>query len=105
MRILSTSASQVARGKVGWLRIIPAEWHAKQLLLIASAPGPSGNARSPNGRSTFTDLKPAGRSTAPAGGIANTVASRVKASRVKASGTRASWEDAFTDIAFLLKPQ
>src|ERR1700755_2561879 len=33
-----------------------AEWHARQLLFIASAPGPFGNMPSPGGRSTLTDL-------------------------------------------------
>src|SRR5260221_13862900 len=33
-----------------------AEWQARQLLLIASAPGPSGNMSSPGGRSTLTDF-------------------------------------------------
>src|SRR5690348_14382933 len=32
-----------------------AEWQARQLLFIASAPGPSGNIPSPGGRSTLTD--------------------------------------------------
>src|SRR5689334_14601817 len=35
---------------------MPAEWQARQLPLAASAPGPSGNMRSPKGRSTFTDF-------------------------------------------------
>src|SRR5262245_30714055 len=35
---------------------MPTEWQARQLLLTTSAPGPS-NMRSPNGRSTLTDLK------------------------------------------------
>src|SRR5882724_3890044 len=34
---------------------MPAEWQARQLLLAASAPGPS-NMRSPVGRSTLTDF-------------------------------------------------
>src|SRR5438445_13779592 len=34
---------------------MPAEWQARQLLLAASAPGPS-NMRSPAGRSTLTDF-------------------------------------------------
>src|SRR5258707_984926 len=46
-----------ALGRGGWFKTIAAEWHARQLLLIASEPGPSGNMRSPNGRSTSTDLK------------------------------------------------
>src|SRR5216683_1522248 len=33
-----------------------AEWQARQLLLIASAPGPFGNMSSPGGRSTLTDF-------------------------------------------------
>src|SRR6266404_1309027 len=33
-----------------------AEWQARQLLLIASAPGPFGNMPSPGGRSTLTDF-------------------------------------------------
>src|SRR3954454_18135766 len=33
-----------------------AEWQARQLLLIASAPGPVGNISSPGGRSTLTDF-------------------------------------------------
>src|SRR6266481_359633 len=33
-----------------------AEWQARQLLLIASAPGPFGNISSPGGRSTLTDF-------------------------------------------------
>src|SRR4051794_24136415 len=36
---------------------MPAEWHARQLLLTRSAPGPSGNVRSPNSRSTVTDVR------------------------------------------------
>src|SRR5258708_17172 len=33
-----------------------AEWQGRQLLLIASAPGPIGNMSSPGGRSTLTDF-------------------------------------------------
>src|SRR5712664_116092 len=33
-----------------------AEWQARQLLLIASAPGPFGNRSTPGGRSTLTDF-------------------------------------------------
>src|SRR6266404_331798 len=33
-----------------------AEWQARQLLFIASAPGPFGNMSSPGGRSTLTDF-------------------------------------------------
>src|SRR5260370_1516484 len=33
-----------------------AEWQARQLLLIASAPGPFGNRSSPGGRSALTDF-------------------------------------------------
>src|ERR1700730_9796518 len=33
-----------------------AEWQARQLLLIASAPRPVGNMSSPGGRSTLTDF-------------------------------------------------
>src|ERR1700737_3012907 len=33
-----------------------AEWQARQLLLIASAPGPFGNIPSPGGRSTLTNF-------------------------------------------------
>src|SRR6478672_5014958 len=33
-----------------------AEWQARQLLLIASAPGPFGNMSTPGGRSTLTDF-------------------------------------------------
>src|SRR6516165_4596267 len=35
---------------------MPAEWQARQLSLATSAPGPSGNMRSPSGRSTLTDF-------------------------------------------------
>src|SRR5271166_920219 len=35
---------------------MPAEWQARQLSLATSAPGPSGNMRSPAGRSTLTDF-------------------------------------------------
>src|SRR6516162_7932361 len=35
---------------------MPAEWQARQLSLATSAPGPSGNTRSPAGRSTLTDF-------------------------------------------------
>src|SRR5260370_30450843 len=35
---------------------MPAEWQARQLLLMASAAAPPGNTRSPTGRSTVTDL-------------------------------------------------
>jgi hypothetical protein len=57
MRILSTSACHCAFDSAGWLSTMPAEWQARQLLLAASAPGPSGNMRSPVGRSkTLTDL-------------------------------------------------
>src|SRR5215471_4919519 len=35
---------------------MPAEWQARQLSLPTSAPGPSGNMRSPAGRSTLTDF-------------------------------------------------
>src|SRR5215471_1075173 len=35
---------------------MPAEWQARQLSLTTSAPGPSGNMRSPAGRSTLTDF-------------------------------------------------
>src|ERR1700740_639373 len=35
---------------------MPAEWHAKQLPVVVSDAGPSGNLRSPKGKSTLTDF-------------------------------------------------
>src|SRR5260370_1590556 len=65
--LLFTSASQAAFVSAGWFSIMSAEWHARQLLLIASAPWPV-NIRSLWGRSTLTDLSWRGAAADPANG-------------------------------------
>src|ERR1700754_3712056 len=49
-----------------------AEWHARQLLLIASEPGPSGNILSLSGRSIFSDFSSNGGAACTTEGIDTT---------------------------------
>ena len=53
--VLSTSLCHSARESFGWINTIPAEWQARQLVLIAAASLPPGNSRPGSGNSTSTD--------------------------------------------------
>src|ERR1700680_965799 len=57
MIILVTTSCQASLGNEGWFNTWSAEWQARQLLLIASDPGPAGNMASLVGTSTFGDFK------------------------------------------------
>src|SRR6202022_2325463 len=61
-----------------------AEWQARQLLLIASAPGPFGNMSSPGGRSTLTDFSDNWLSARAQTGAKATPTTRAIGSRVRA---------------------
>src|ERR1700722_13600377 len=53
---------------------MPAEWQMRQLLLVASEPGPFGNVRSLVGRSTLTDFSENFSPARAAGGARTTPA-------------------------------
>ena len=55
--ILFTVSVHCAFVSLGWVNTIPAEWQARQLLLTASAPGPSGKIRSEVGISIDCEVK------------------------------------------------
>ena len=57
MIILLTTSCQAALDSEGWFNTWSAEWQARQLLLIASDPGPAGNIASLVGTSSFSDFK------------------------------------------------
>src|SRR5712664_3589765 len=60
-----------------------AEWQARQLLLIASAPGPFGNMSSPRGRSTLTDFSDSWLSSRAQTGAKATPTTRAIGSRAR----------------------
>src|SRR6202140_2698017 len=56
MIILVTTSCQASLDNEGWFNTWSAEWQARQLLLIASDPGPAGKNPSPGGTSSFSDF-------------------------------------------------
>src|SRR5258708_17668443 len=66
--MLLTTSCQVSLDSEGWFNTWSAEWQARQLLLIASDPGPAGNIVSLVGKSSFSDFNAVIVAAWPGGG-------------------------------------
>src|ERR1700754_2620312 len=79
-----------------------AEWHARQLLLIASEPGPAGNILSLSGRSILSDFSSNGGAAPAAGGAdatPNRTTSGSRLRRIENSPSYCNEFDRFDDIS------